>query len=160
MMIDSWIAWNEQHQIVQYDMTFKWSGFLYDTLINKTAERLGVSPSEAIPQIARTMATGICDVHDKYCTGENQQYQSSAECLDFLTTAIRFGREYEVGRNTLVCRSDHQKMAQYRPSVHCPHIGPTGGGMCVDDQTYEEKVLEKYFTNVPFVSPSLSQKEA
>ena len=23
-------------------------------------------------------------------------------------------------------------MVKYRPEVHCPHIGPTGGDMCID----------------------------
>jgi hypothetical protein len=38
-------------------------------------------------------------------------------------------------------------MVQYRPDVHCAHIGPTGGGYCVDDMTYGQTVLEKYFND-------------
>lgn len=37
------------------------------------------------------------------------------------------------------------------PSVHCPHIGPSGGGYCTDDLTYEGVVTQPYFTNQPMV---------
>ena len=151
--IDTFIAWNDRREILQYDATFRWFGFLLDTLIAAAARKLG-SPSvaEAITTLAHTLATGICQVHDKHCTGASKQYGDTTECINFLTGGIRFGKDYELGRNTLLCRSVHQQMVQFRPEVHCPHIGPSGGGMCVDDQTYEEKVLEKYFTNAPFVS--------
>ncbi len=150
--IDTFIAWNDGGEILQYDATFRWFGFLLDTLIAAAARKLG-SPTvaEAITTLAHTLATGICQVHDKHCTGANKQYRDTTECISFLTEGIRFGKDYELGRNTLLCRSVHQQMVQFRPEVHCPHIGPSGGGMCVDDQTYEEKVLEKYFTNAPFV---------
>ncbi|KAH6983753.1 hypothetical protein EDB80DRAFT_823981 [Ilyonectria destructans] len=125
--IDTFIAWNERREILQYDATFRWFGFLLDLLIAAAARKLGApSPSK--------------------------QYGDNAECMNFLTGSIRFGQDYELGRNTLLCRSVHQQMVPYRPEVHCPHIGPAGGGMCVDDQTYEEKALEKLFTNAPFVS--------
>lgn len=93
----------------------------------------------------------ICQTHEKHCTGANQQYDDTASCVKFLTEGVRFGQDYELGQDTLLCRSVHQQMVQYRPEVHCPHIGPTGGGMCVDDQTYEGKVREDYFTHIPFV---------
>lgn len=57
----------------------------------------------------------------------------------------------ETGRNTLLCRMVHQNMVPFRPAVHCPHIGPTGGGYCDDDKTYAQTVLQDYFTNYPFV---------
>lgn len=44
----------------------------------------------------------------------------------------------------------HQNMVSFRPETHCPHIGPLGGGMCVDDHTYAQTVTENYFTNFPF----------
>lgn len=55
------------------------------------------------------------------------------------------------GRNTLLCRSVHQNMVPFRPSVHCPHIGKTGGGYCTDDTTYTETVMQNYFTNAPYI---------
>jgi len=32
---------------------------------------------------------------------------------------------------TVLCRSVHKNMVSFRPQVHCPHIGPTGGAMCI-----------------------------
>lgn len=157
--MDTFIAWNDRGEVLQYDSTFRWFGFLLDTLIATAAKKLG-SPSiaEATNNLAYRLATGICQVHDKHCTGASKQYGDNAECMDFLTGSIRFGKDYELGRNTLLCRSIHQQMVQFRPEVHCPHIGPSGGGMCVDDQNYEEKVLEKVFTNAPFVSATTQKK--
>lgn len=34
--------------------------------------------------------------------------------------------------DNLVCRHLHVPMLPLRPNVHCPHIGPSGGGMCID----------------------------
>ncbi|KAH7118393.1 hypothetical protein EDB81DRAFT_667687 [Dactylonectria macrodidyma] len=151
--IDTFIARNDRREILQYDATFRWFGFLLDTLVATAAKKLGApSRVEAITTLAHTLATGICQVHDKYCTGAGKQYGDNAECMNFLTGSIRYGQDYELGRNTLLCRSVHQQMVQYRPEVHCPHIGPAGGGMCVDDQTYEENAPEKYFPNAPIVS--------
>lgn len=45
----------------------------------------------------------------------------------------------------------HQNMVPFRPTVHCPHIGKTGGGFCADDQDYITTVTENYFVNAPFV---------
>jgi len=42
-------------------------------------------------------------------------------------------------------------MVPFRPSVHCPHIGKTGGGYCTDDTTYTETVMRNYFTNAPYI---------
>lgn len=49
----------------------------------------------------------------------------------------------------------HQNMVPLRPEVHCPHIGPSGGGMCVDDRTYIGNLEENYFVNTPFLAPGL-----
>ena len=72
--------------------------------------------------------------------------------MQFLTKEVRFGAAYELGRNTLLCRMVHQNMVPFRPGVHCPHVGPTGGGYCDDGMTYTDVVDEDYFTNYPFVS--------
>lgn len=46
-------------------------------------------------------------------------------------------------------------MVPLRPEAHCPHIGPSGGGMCVDDRTYIGNLEENYFVNTPFLAPGL-----
>lgn len=56
-----------------------------------------------------------------------------------------------LGRDTLLCRMVHQNMVPYRPEVHCPHIGVTGGGYCTDNTDYAFTVNNDYFTNSPYV---------
>ena len=69
---------------------------------------------------------------------------------------MRFGKSYELGANTLLCRMVHQNMVPLRPDTHCPHIGPLGGGMCVDDREYQEVAKEVFFKNAVFVWPGAS----
>jgi hypothetical protein len=151
--IDTFITWDPTtKQITQYDATFKWFGFLLDTLLAETAIRINAtSPAQAIAFLTKTFATSLCETHTTYCHDQNQQYTDSASCFSFLTEQIRFGQAFELGRNTLLCRLVHMGMIKFRPEVHCPHIGPSGGGMCVDDQSYVDRVTQKYFTNSPFI---------
>ena len=151
--IDTWIEFNADGKITQYDATFRWFDYLLDFLVEGVATKINAtSPDQAVAYVSDILAKTICTTHDKYCTGSDQQYSDNAACYAFLTKSIRFGKSYELGRNTLLCREVHEHMVQYRPDVHCPHIGPTGGGYCVDDMNYEQTVLQKYFDDswIPF----------
>ena len=66
------------------------------------------------------------------CPGE---YTSLADCVDFMHS-IPYGSWDRANSNTAVCRQLHTLLAPYRPDIHCPHAGKTGGMMCVDF-TYE-----------------------
>ncbi|KAL3456721.1 hypothetical protein BJX64DRAFT_296475 [Aspergillus heterothallicus] len=145
--VDTWILYNADRKITQYDATFRWFGWLLDTLLETAGPLLfnTTDPLETQTQLGAVLAQTICATHDEYCVGDNVQYASTAECVDFLTTKIRFGTAYELGRNTLLCREVHEHMVQYRPTEHCPHIGPSGGNYCVDDKTYAAVVTEDYF---------------
>ncbi|KAF2711903.1 hypothetical protein K504DRAFT_403394 [Pleomassaria siparia CBS 279.74] len=146
--IDTWLTWNEAREISQYDVTFRWFGYLFQTLI---ASLNPADPLEAQKAAVTAMATSVCNTHTTYCNGTSSQYESRDECFNFLTQQIRVGQSFELGMNTLMCRSVHEIMIKYRPDVHCPHIGKTGGGMCDDSIGYEEKVTEKYFVNSPWM---------
>jgi hypothetical protein len=151
--IDTWIEFNADGKITQYDATFRWFEYLLDFLVEGVATKINAtSPDQAVAYVSDILAKTICATHDKYCTGSDQQYSDNNACYDFLTKSICFGKSYELGRNTLLCREVHEHMVQFHPDVHCPHIGPTGGGYCVDDMTYGQTVLQKYFDDswVPF----------
>ncbi len=174
--IDSWNTYNAQGQISQYDATFKWWQWTVDYIIGEAMPMLNAStPARTVEKLTAGLAKSICTTAQTFCNGTNQQYNSAGECYDYLTKKVRFGESYELGtpplspfpnpnsqkqtilkspltgRNTLLCRSVHQNMVPFRPSVHCPHIGKSGGGYCTDDTTYEETVMQDYFTNAPFV---------
>ena len=57
---------------------------------------------------------------------------SVADCVKTLSSK-RFGDYDEVWADSVVCRTIHIILARVRPDVHCMHVGPTGGGKCVDE---------------------------
>ncbi|KAF2729311.1 hypothetical protein EJ04DRAFT_447514 [Polyplosphaeria fusca] len=155
VVIDTWLTWNEQDQITQYDVTFRWFGYLLQTLVASVDK---TNATHAAGLVVHQVATSICNSHARFCNGTNVQYSSSDECYDFLTTKIRVGQGFELGMDTLMCRSVHEIMLKYRPDVHCSHIGKSGGGMCVDDVDYVTKASEQYFVNAPWIPNSVVVK--
>lgn len=131
--IDGVNVYNAQGQLEEYDATFRWFQYLLDTLVATVTPELGFnSTTQTIEYFTQALAESICVTEVTYCNGTNQQYANYSACYEFLTTQVRFGQAYELGMNTLLCRMIHENMVPYRPSVHCPHIGPTGGGYCTD----------------------------
>lgn len=151
--VDTWFVFNADGEISEYDASFRWLAWAIDDLLEIFTQSLGngSTATGAIDKLAAALATQICQTASTYCIGDLIQYESVAECQSFLTTKIRFGKAYEFGMNTLVCRSLHELMLPLRPEVHCSHVGKTGGDMCVDDLTYAQKVLQPVFTNAPFI---------
>jgi hypothetical protein len=148
VVINTWMTWNSAHEITQYDVVFKWFGNLFQTLIAS----LGGSAEEAGKKTVAKLAASICETHTKYCNGSNAQYESRAACHRFITEDIRVGQSFELGMNTLMCRSVHELMVKYRPEVHCSHIGPSGGGQCEDGTTYIKRVEDNLDQNSPWIA--------
>ena len=148
---------------------------MVDILLGLAMEKLSLAEgknltiAETVTYVQTKLAISICSVAQEYCVGPVlQQYQNATSCYDYLTTVTRFGEAYELGtyptgfypveptltrvtgRNTLLCRMVHQNMVPLRPAVHCPHIGPSGGGYCVDTPSYADTVGASYFSNFPF----------
>ncbi|KAL8769004.1 MAG: hypothetical protein Q9209_004921 [Squamulea sp. 1 TL-2023] len=150
--IDAWNSYNSEGQITQYDATFKFWQWTVEYLIGAAGKQFGTNSTEATARfLTRAIAKSICGTAMKNCNGTNAQYTSAEECFNFLTKKLRFGQAYELGRNTLLCRMVHQNMVPFRPDVHCPHIGKTGGGSCDDNKSYLQTVGENYFERSPFV---------
>ncbi|BAE57592.1 unnamed protein product [Aspergillus oryzae] len=146
LTVDSWMAFNEDGKVTQYDATFRWFDWFVKTLFEAAAVKFNTTdPIVVKSTLTELLAKAICETSDKYCTGDNKQYDSQEQCMQVLTKEKRFGDPYELGRDTLLCREVHKHMVQYRPTEHCPHIGPSGGDMCVDDKSYVQTVLESYF---------------
>lgn len=145
--IQTWMAYNEAKEISQYDVTFRW----FANLLQELLRTIDSDPAKAQATARHLIATSICSTHTKYCHGTDKQYDSDQDCYKYLTEEIRFGQSFELGMNTLLCRSVHEIMIKFRPDVHCPHIGKTGGGQCADDYTYTQKVNEALYTNAPWI---------
>ncbi|KAJ7132669.1 hypothetical protein C8R46DRAFT_923951, partial [Mycena filopes] len=73
----------------------------------------------------------ICGLQAQTCVGADTVYADTATCIQTLA-AKPFGRFDETWGDNVVCRRIHVLLTKFRPAVHCPHVGPTGGGKCVD----------------------------
>lgn len=142
--VHMWMLFNRQGEIKQYDITFRWFAWLFQDIINLVESTASSMTEKGLLQ---QLAQEVCQTALKYCTGSMEQYSSHDQCQQFLSNQIRMGAPYEFGRNTLLCRHLHAKILPLRPETHCPHIGPTGGDMCVDDLTYQEVLLQPFFHN-------------
>ena len=74
-----------------------------------------------------------CDVVMANCTGENVQYGSRDECIDYCENVAGWepGEAGAVDGNSIGCRIYHGgDPASTDPATHCPHAGPSGGGVC------------------------------
>ncbi|KAL9128137.1 MAG: hypothetical protein Q9217_003111 [Psora testacea] len=150
IVIDTWNVFNAAGEISMYDATFKWWQWTVDYLIGAAGKALNKTTEQTAAFAQKALAESICGTAIKYCNGTNVQYNSTQTCLQFLTKEVRLGEAYELGRNTLLCRMVHQNMVVFRPSTHCSHIGPSGGGYCNDDKSYVGTVTENYYSNYPF----------
>lgn len=158
IQIQTWNAFNAAGEISMYDANFGgWWAWVLDTLMGQVQQQLSllsgknVTLAQTTEYVQSKLATSICTTAQEYCVGpELQQYENATSCYNFLTKEIRLGESYELGRNTVSCRMVHQNMVALRPAVHCPHIGPSGGGYCIDSPSYAVTVGQTYFTNFPF----------
>ncbi|KAL6042830.1 hypothetical protein QOT17_007770 [Balamuthia mandrillaris] len=69
--------------------------------------------------------TRVCDRIQRFCTGDNQVYDSHQACEDFMSS---IPMESDVGLigsgNTVTCRAFHTYLANTQPDVHCKHVSP------------------------------------
>ncbi|KAJ3331383.1 hypothetical protein HDU93_009778, partial [Gonapodya sp. JEL0774] len=128
-----------------------WAVSAYDVHVQNTVpffNIVGLGLPTWIDQPA--LAALICISQDTACKGANQVYGGAGQpqCFIELTSGKPFGDHDQIEADSIQCRSIHVNLAFFRPEVHCVHVGPTGGGKCVD-LTYDS-----YFT-LPFVKPFL-----
>ncbi|MCJ1250181.1 hypothetical protein MMC30_007407 [Trapelia coarctata] len=90
----------------------------------------GVDISAVVQAQAPTIQ-GLCGAIQQRCVGPNTQYDSLATCVATLSKKP-FGNYDEAWGDNVVCRTIHVLLAKIRPEVHCAHVGPTGGGKCID----------------------------
>ncbi|ROW13347.1 hypothetical protein VPNG_05460 [Cytospora leucostoma] len=98
------------------------------------------------------ISRALCPAIQQNCAGHNQQYTNVDDCIEQLSKKT-FGNFDELWGDNVVCRQVHVLLTRLRPDVHCPHVGPTGGGKCVNidyrvDYFDDEKL---YGTAKPFL---------
>ena len=86
--------------------------------------------------VCGTLCGNFCSLAGTICSGANAQFDTEAacetECAKFPTT----GKYNATSGNTYQCRFYHLGVAgsggDATAATHCPHVGATGGGVCVD----------------------------
>ncbi|KAJ7098446.1 hypothetical protein C8R43DRAFT_1141495 [Mycena crocata] len=140
---------NDEGNVTQYDGTIFRSSAAFANIWPKVAKaviaelNLPANTSNTLALQTRA-ALDICSQHEAHCLSADQQYNSTDQCIDFVLNTIPLGEVWQGGQNSAWCRYIHTPMLPFRPAVHCPHIGPTGGDMCFD-HSYESLVLERPF---------------
>ncbi|KAK9472043.1 uncharacterized protein V1510DRAFT_379620 [Dipodascopsis tothii] len=147
IQLDFWFRWDEEGRVAEYDATIRRASRLYDILSDVVSARLSgsnVATAEGTTAWKSLLVGSICGQATIYCTGDNLQYESMEACEEYLMANVRMGEVYEGGMNSIFCRSLHQNMLKFRPEVHCPHVGPSGGDMCRDEDMDYETVVWGY----------------
>ena len=78
------------------------------------------------------MATcaGFCSLYTTTCTDALAEYTDEADCNTQCGT-WDMGAIGDQAGNTLECRWYHLNAAASDAATHCPHTGPSGGGVCI-----------------------------
>lgn len=108
---------DDQDKIVEYQL---WNP-LYS--LSSRGGRFDANPQKTI--------NDTCSRHERFCLGDNKQYESFDACVAFLS-AKPFGQPDVFTADNVICRNQHATLIKLRPEVHCMHVGPTGGGFCQD----------------------------
>lgn len=74
----------------------------------------------------------FCKLVGVACTGENQVYESEAQCLA-VCGLLDKGTNADQHQDTMGCRKYHSYNSLAAPAQHCPHAGPAGDGHCGAD---------------------------
>ncbi|KAJ7243022.1 hypothetical protein C8J57DRAFT_1192059 [Mycena rebaudengoi] len=94
----------------------------------------------------------ICDTQAVTCTGDNTQYSSAEACVSVLQNKP-LGRLDEAWGDNVQCRFIHLLLAAIRPEVHCAHVGPTGGGKCIEVEYNEAFFNDESLFGEPLGQP-------
>ncbi|KAL8790202.1 MAG: hypothetical protein Q9213_000733 [Squamulea squamosa] len=117
-----------QGAVIKYDAWIP-SIRLYTSIVSGRGNTVDPPP----PAAQAAAIQQVCNTAQSLCKGNNTQYATLDDCVKTLT-AKPFGDGDNIWADSVTCRQIHLLLARIRPDVHCPHVGPTGGGKCVDVQ--------------------------
>ncbi|KAI8469053.1 MAG: hypothetical protein J3K34DRAFT_522429 [Monoraphidium minutum] len=93
-------------------------------------------PATNTPEVQGVNIDLICRAHQASCRGANQQYETVDTCKAFMVSIDALAPIHRLAGNNVACRMFHARYIDVDPDVHCPHIGPSGGGKCTEDLPY------------------------
>jgi hypothetical protein len=125
-------AFNADDRVSSFDLTILNLGAAVNP--RSDAER-----EANIRGVCAVLTTGLGPGQPPTCPGT---YSDFSDCYTFMHS-IPYGTWDRANSNTFVCRQLHTLLTPYRPAMHCPHAGKTGGGACVEF-TYESFFDEEF----------------
>ncbi|GLC52230.1 hypothetical protein PLESTB_000598100 [Pleodorina starrii] len=137
LTVEQWFRFDNYNRVAAADFTT-------DRYVEFTPA-LGVQAVFAAnPNISASLLGGVCQAAATYCrTPSLQQYADVPTCLGFLSS-VPFINPLRTQANSVMCRFLHSSLVRFAPEIHCPHIGPSGGGVCVDEP------YSAFYTASPF----------
>jgi hypothetical protein len=131
-----------------------WLGFRPDddriSFYDLTILRLG-QYADLPPAAYPASISALCNAQNTNCQGANQQFPSVSDCIDFMSS-LTFGSWNNAYSDTVICRILHNFLTVVRPEYHCAHVGPTGGGKCIE-HPYEDWYNHEFIANLGTDSP-------
>jgi hypothetical protein len=106
---------------------------------------LGLTLDPAAYQDPQGSIAALCAATQQFCTGTLQQYASVEACIEYLSTQVPYGTYDRADQGNVICRFIHIQLVPITPSVHCPHVGPTGGNACYN------KTVDFYYNQTNFL---------
>ncbi|GLC67338.1 hypothetical protein PLESTF_000544000 [Pleodorina starrii] len=137
LTFEQWFRFDNYSRIVAADFTI-------DRFAEYTSA-LGLDDViAAVPSFPTLLKNIVCQAALNYCRlPPLQQYTDMQTCMDFLST-VPLVNTLRIQSNTVLCRYWHAALLAVAPAVHCPHVGVSGGGMCVDEP------YSTYYSASPF----------
>lgn len=84
--------------------------------------------------VAPTACEAYCAAVMASCQADNAQYSDETACVAFCEAAAQLpaGTSNDETGNSIACRLYHAEVASepQDAGLHCPHAGPSGGGVC------------------------------
>jgi len=96
------------------------------------------------PVIRQAAIQGMCNtlmVSPGTCVGWGE-FEDFNDCVSFMNS-LRWGTWDRANSDTVTCRLLHTILTAVRPDYHCPHVGKTGGGKCIEFP-YEDHYIHDY----------------
>jgi len=133
----AFFTFDQNDQISSIDVSVPNLGVLLDVPANDTVTRARLIQTTCVmlttadPTLNGNKPGGFCGALNVFNGGSNYTAQLQ-DCIFFYTTQIPWGTRDRNNANSFSCRQLHSILTPYRPAIHCPHAGRTGGDACID----------------------------
>jgi hypothetical protein len=109
--------WNND-QFIEFDLNE------YNQIQNLTAFLDTAAFISRFPANENVDIPTLCNAINQTCFGTNQQYDTVADCITFMTSIdMNIPVQPPASGNSVQCRAFHEVLARTLPNIHCMHTG-------------------------------------